>query len=253
MQLNYSDRGNGQVVVLIHGFCESLRIWDHIENELSRFARVLSVDLPGFGDSRLEGAEVSMEFFGDQILDLLNELGISNFSLVGHSLGGYVALAILERSMSRVDALVMFHSTAYADSDEKRANRDKMAGFISRNGVATFMDSFVGSLVAEPNRERCRTQIESLTNDGKRADQDAVLLTIEAMKNRPDRTAILGQFGGRVLWIIGQDDVAVPLGDSLKQSEIGNRTESLVLKNCGHLGMIEKPTTSLTRLIEFFT
>lgn len=252
MPLNYSDSGNGQVIVLIHGFCESLRLWDSIQAELSRFARVISVDLPGFGASRLEQSEVSMEFFGDQVMDLLNELGISNFSVVGHSLGGYVALAILERYQSRVDALVMFHSTAYPDSQDKKQNRDKMAGFISRNGVATFMDSFVGSLVAQPNREKCKTQIETLTLDGKTADQQAVLLTIEAMKNRPDRTNVLAQYGGRVLWIIGQDDVAVPLADGLKQAEIGNRTEALVLKNCGHLGMIEKPTTTLTRLIEFF-
>lgn len=249
--LNYTDNGHGKVVVMIHGFCESLNLWASFEEELSKVYRVICVDLPGFGSSRYLGGQISIDWFAEQVHGLLEELKIEQYSVVGHSLGGYVSLALAEKYSSSIDTLTLFHSTAYPDTEEKKINRDKAAGFIERNGVDTFMDSFVDPLFAEPNREKCKTAINDLSADGKRSDQGAVIQTISAMKNRSDRTDVLKHFGKPILLIIGENDVAVPLEDSLNQSEMGGKTESLVLKNCGHMGMIEKPTTTLMRLKEF--
>ena len=93
--------------------------------------------------------------------------------------------------------------------------------------------------------------MDALIADGKRSNEEATKATIYAMKNRPDRSAVLQNFRKPILLIIGENDVAVPIEDSLKQSEIGEQTEALVLKNCGHMGMIEKPTTTLLRIKEF--
>ena len=251
--MNYTDVGQGKVVVFIHGFCESLELWKTYEEQLSKFMRVICIDLPGYGTSTFEQVEeVSMTWLGDQVIQLLNKLEVNNLSLVGHSLGGYVSLAIAEKYLNRVDSMVLFHTTAFSDSEEKKLNRIKMAGFIDRNGLSTFMDSFVSPLFAEGNRDKCKVEIENLIADGKRSNQDAVLATIEAMRVRPDRTDVLTQFNKPILWIVGEDDVAVPLEDSLKQIELGDKTQALVLKQCGHMGMIEKPTTTLMRLTEFF-
>lgn len=249
--LNYTDAGHGKVVVLIHGFCESLTLWRSFEQELSLFARVICIDLPGFGESRYFGEEISIEWFADKVSRLMNDLDINSYSVIGHSLGGYVALALADKYTDKIDTITLFHSTALADTEEKRLNRDKAAGFIKRNGLGKFMDSFVAPLFAEENRVKCRDKIENLIFEGKKSDQDAVLQTINAMKNRKSRTDILKNFNKPILMIIGEKDVAVPLTDSLSQSELGDKTESLVLKNCGHMGMIEKPMTTLLRLKEF--
>lgn len=249
--LNYTDSGHGKVVVMIHGFCESLNLWSSFEKELSQMARIICVDLPGFGESRYLGEPISMEWFADRINDLMAELNIHSYSVIGHSLGGYVSLALAEKYPNRINSFALFHSTAYADTEEKKINRDKTVGFIERNGVATFMNSFVDPLFAEVNRQKCSTKMDVLIADGKRSNEEAAKATIYAMKNRPDRSAVLQNFGKPILLIIGENDVAVPIEDSLKQSEIGAQTEALVLKNCGHMGMIEKPTTTLLRIKEF--
>ena len=249
--LNYTDNGHGKVVVMIHGFCESLKLWAKFEEEISKVYRVICVDLPGFGDSHYLGEDISIDWFAEQVHDLLQELNIKQYSVVGHSLGGYVCLALANKNALQIETLTLFHSTGFLDTEEKKLNRDKTVGFIERNGVDTFMNSFVDPLFAEQNRDKCKSAINDLVIDGKRSSQEAVIKTIVAMKNRSDRTDTLKDFGKPILLIIGEDDVAVPLVDSVKQSDMGIKTESLILKNCGHMGMIEKPTTTLTKLKEF--
>lgn len=253
MNLNYTDIGHGKVVLLIHGFCESLNIWKNLEPQISQFNRVISVDLPGFGDSAYNGTPISIEWFSEEIISLLNDLKIESFSVIGHSLGGYVTLALADKYPERIDSFVLFHSTAFDDPEEKKMNRDKMASFIQRNGVEKFMNSFVSPLFAEENRTKCKAAIDELTEDGNRSQEEAVLGTIQAMRNRPDRRSVLTKFNKPILWIVGENDVAVHLNDSLEQLELGKLTQSIVLKNCGHMGMIEKPATTSARIIEFLS
>lgn len=250
--LNYTDTGHGKVIIFIHGFCESLNIWQQFEEEFSKFCRVICIDLPGYGGSRLEEEIISIDWFADQVVALTKELSIDKFCVVGHSLGGYVSLAIAEKYPQKLENLVLFHSTAYADTPVKKENRDKAADFILRNGLAKYMDSFVEPLFASANREKCKTDIQKLMADGKRSDQEAVIQTIQAMKERPDRTHVLAGFLKPILMIIGEDDIAVPLADSQKQVELNATIQSIILQNCGHMGMYEKPTTCITRLKEFY-
>lgn len=250
--LNYTDVGHGKVVIFIHGFCENLKIWKAFEDEISKFMRVICIDLPGFGESRFLESSITIEWFADQVLDLSEGLKIKNFSLVGHSLGGYVSLAIAEKHNSSIDSLVLFHSSAFADTEIKKESRDRAADFISRNGLDKYMDSFVEPLFAEVNRAKCKDSIEFLKNEGKKCDQKAVMQTIIAMKERKERLSVLANFSKPVLLLIGEDDIAIPLVDSQKLSELNSNIQSLFLKNCGHMGMFEKPHTCLTRLKEFY-
>jgi pimeloyl-ACP methyl ester carboxylesterase len=250
--MNYTDTGHGEALVFIHGFCESLHIWTPYADELSKYKRVICVDLTGFGASAYLGEELSIEFFANEVIKLMNELKIAEFSVIGHSLGGYVCLALAEKYASRLRSMVLFHSTAFADSPLKKENRDKIASFIERNGINPFMESFVAPLFAEKNRENKKEEINFLIQEGKKANQEAVIKTIFAMKNRPDRSHILARFEKPILFIAGEDDVAVPINDSLQQIEQLKNGQSIVLKSCGHMGMFEKPITCLTKLKEFY-
>ena len=108
----YTDNGTVPVVVFVHGFCESKDIWISFSNKLSSSYRVVCLDLPGFGESVLNKDSVSMEWFADEIHQLIKLLGIYSFTFIGHSLGGYVGLAYAEKYAQHLNGLCLFHSHA---------------------------------------------------------------------------------------------------------------------------------------------
>ncbi len=250
-ELNYTDSGHGKVIVLLHGFCESLEIWNYFSDELSKYCRVICVDLPGFGNSTYHGEEISIELLSERIHTLIIGLGITKYGVIGHSLGGYISLALAEMYPSHLQSMVLFHSTAFEDSQEKKESRDKIISFIERNGLSTFMDSFVTPLFAETNRIKCKADIHTLIRIGKKANQDAVIATLIAMKKRKERIFILKDCLVPTLLIIGEKDIAVPISDSLEMTELNDTIQSIVLKDCAHMGIYEKPQTCLAKIKEF--
>ncbi len=129
--LNYDDLGRGEeVVVLLHGFCESKALWEDFEEELSDSYRVLNIDLPGFGESQLNESNITMEWYASQINGLLEELNIEKVVIVGHSLGGYVGLAFAKLYTSKLLGLGLIHSNAFPDTEERIHSRNKTLKFL---------------------------------------------------------------------------------------------------------------------------
>lgn len=253
MNLSYTDTGEGEVVVLLHGFCESSAIWCDFERELSKKYRVISPDLPGFGDSRLMVDAVSMEYFAAEVNGLLNELSITTSTIIGHSLGGYVALAFAEAFPSKLKGLGLFHSTAFADTDEKRVNRNKTIKFLEDFGVDTFAVAFVPPLFNEVSRSKYAEEIANITKVAKNTDPLAVIETTKAMRDRVDRSALLSTLDIPVLYIIGKDDGAVPLESSLLQCALPKESVVHIFENCGHMGMVEKKNETIKAIDGFLT
>lgn len=248
----YSDQGNGSPILFIHGFCETKELWSDFERILSGTHRIITVDLPGFGESeRLLEDQMSIEDLADSVLQLLNSLDIREIVIIGHSLGGYVALSMIEKQASICKGLCMFHSTAFADTEEKKLNRDKTLDFISRQGVQSFITAFVPSLFYPNNRERLKSEIESLQQIAMQTSEYAVHEITMAMRNRKDRTHVLKSITAPVLYIIGKDDLAVPLAMSEKQINIAVNSRSLILENTGHMGMYERRETTLNAIQRF--
>ena len=123
--IHYKNEGSGQAVVLLHGFLENLSMWDEIAQELSKTHRVIRLDFPGFGESdRIEEVH-SMELYAVYTHQLLLALPIDDFTIVGHSMGGYVALELSKLCSEKINHLILFHSTANADSEQKKKDRDR--------------------------------------------------------------------------------------------------------------------------------
>ena len=118
--LHYKKEGTGEALVLIHGFLENLSMWDEIAVELSKTRQVIRVDLPGFGKSDCIEDIHSMELFAECTQQLLLELNIDKYTLIGHSMGGYVGLELLKICPEKINHLILFHSTAKADSKHKK-------------------------------------------------------------------------------------------------------------------------------------
>src|SRR6185437_15275426 len=94
--LSYHDEGKGTALVLVHGFCESKEVWKDFSSVLSSKFRVVTPDLPGFGDSKPDTTVTSIDDYADKLYSFLKQLGIDKCILIGHSLGGYVTLAFAE-------------------------------------------------------------------------------------------------------------------------------------------------------------
>ncbi|HSZ24648.1 MAG TPA: alpha/beta hydrolase [Cytophagaceae bacterium] len=251
--LEYTDSGYGFPLVLIHGFCESKELWKYCEKELSIHFRVIAPDLPGFGESRLEQEEVSMEYFAEEIRMLLDSLKIEKCVMVGHSLGGYVALAFAEQYGNYLTGLGLFHSTAFADSAEKKESRNKTILFIQKYGVAMFAESFVPPLFSLRNRERVNQEIKELIQTASVTSASAVIETTKAMRDRRDRSEVLRKVNIPVLFVVGKLDGSVSLEKSLEQCHLPKHSIVHFLEGVGHMGMIENKLESSKILINFAT
>ena len=120
------EHGSGEPILLIHGFPFHLEIWNGFSERLSDKFKVITVDLPGFGKSAPLPSPFSLEQVANTLIGFLREKNLRKVNLVGHSLGGYVALAMIKSNPELFASLVLFHSTAYADSAEKKASRSKV-------------------------------------------------------------------------------------------------------------------------------
>jgi len=247
----YTDKGTGPVVLFVHGFCESKDIWNYFSNTLSTTYRVISIDLPGFGESLLDQETVSMEWFADEIQKLLKLLHINTFVFVGHSLGGYVGLAYAEKYAVHLTGLCLFHSTAYADSEERKANRDKTNAFIHKYGADMFTQSFIEPLFLLKNRERLKDAIADLKRIAKQSSENGIIATTLAMRDRPDRTHVLASLSIPVLLIGGKNDATIPIDKLQEQTKLSGSIELAAIDECGHMGMYEQQEMTFDALKKF--
>jgi pimeloyl-ACP methyl ester carboxylesterase len=244
-----SDQGQGRPIVLIHGFLESNLIWKPFADDFLKAYRVVAVDLPGFGKSPLPSKKpFSIADVAALVSESLKPLGLANPLLTGHSLGGYVALAMVEQQPQAFGALCLFHSTAYADSPEKKEARTKTIDFVTRNGAAAFASNFVPPLFADPNHPA----IASVTSLAVQTPQDTVTGYLEAMRDRPDRTHVIKNFTGSVLLLAGEKDSVIPAEALQKQANLAKKPHFHLLPGVGHMGMFEAPSACAAAMLSAF-
>ena len=270
-------------LVLIHGFAEDSSIWDHQTAYLKNNHRLIIPDLPGSGRSSLLPDDTSsplpgnpfsplsgnsssplsgnsssplsgnsgMEELAGAVKAILDAEEVSECILVGHSMGGYITLAFAELYPEMVKAFGLFHSTSYADSEEKKAARRKGIDFIRKNGAAPFIKQTTSNLFSETSRNRHPEWINTLIERYTDFNPDSLIRYYEAMIRRPDRSHVLRQFPRPVLFIIGEEDSMIPLTISLQQSHMPNVSYIYVLEHAGHMGMLESSSRAGHILEEF--
>lgn len=202
--LFYTIQGEGPAVVLIHGFLEDSSMWDNFTQVLAKNNTVICVDLPGHGVSPLNvGPE--LEQYAEAVFDVLDHENIERTLLVGHSMGGYVALAMADLSPSRITKLVLLNSTPLADPEERKQKRQQAIAVIREN-PQLFVKTVVPSLFPPSERNRLKGVINELIVKASNMTADAIICATIAMKNRPDRSATFSSFKHSGLLIVGQHD-----------------------------------------------
>jgi pimeloyl-ACP methyl ester carboxylesterase len=236
----YRLYGSGKPVMLVHGFGETGEVW---KNQISFFeskTQLIIPDLPGSGSSEMTD-DMSMSGMAEIIKIIVNEEAINRFVLIGHSMGGYIALALAEKYPEMVEKLCLFHSIAFADSEEKKATRKKGIAFIKEHGAFEFLKNTTPNLFSPVSKSKTPLLVDSFIESLMNFSDQSLISYYEAMMKRPDRTSVLKNAEFPVQFILGKDDVAVPLEDGLKQSYFSKQSHIDILKESGHMGMLEEP------------
>jgi pimeloyl-ACP methyl ester carboxylesterase len=245
----FSKNGSGQALILIHGFCESKEMWKTFSEHLSTSYQVFCPDLPGFGESPLGQTEISLEEVAVRLQEWMEENQIQNPIVIGHSLGGYVILALAELIGTELKAIGLFHSSALSDDEEKKKTRNKTIDFVKKHGVDKFIESFVPPLFSDKHLAEHSEKIEELIVLGKKSSKKGLLAFIAAMRDRKDRMEVWKTFQGPKLMIAGEFDVAVKLEASRLHKPFS--TQYYELKGVGHMGMFEAEKESLELVKSF--
>jgi pimeloyl-ACP methyl ester carboxylesterase len=238
----YTITGEGQPVVLLHGFAENSTIWKEQVSFLQPHCQLIVPDLPGSGSSPLLQQEhATIEDYANCIHSLLAAENIDNCILLGHSMGGYITLAFAEKFSAKLAAYGLVHSTAFADNEEKKETRRKAIALIQEYGVYPFIKNSTPNLFSAAFKKDHFNVVSDLIEEGKAFSKDALIQYYRAMIARPDRTAVLKNSTVPVLFIIGSEDVAAPLNDLLQQVHLPRISYMQILNNVGHMGMLENP------------
>lgn len=249
--MNIQISGEGRTTLLfIHGYCEDLHIWDEFVDALKHDYQLVTIDLPGHGLSPLPGLDFSIDDVANDIHQILLSRDITEYFVIGHSLGGYVALSLAERFPDNVTGFGLFSSTVYGDDEEKKKARDKVKGFLEEHGVEKFIDSFVPSLFTPENRKKFATEVEQLSLVGRKMKAESIHRYAQAMKNRPDRSHLMDT-DKPVFVIAGDRDMAIRLETSNKIIERIKNGDALILSDTGHQGFIEARKESIEFIHKF--
>lgn len=256
----YTTIGEGPIIVLLHGVPFDGSLW---HNQFDNFPenKLIVPDLPGSGRSEIID-DMSMEGMAECVKDIIVHETASLFFksgephsviVIGHSMGGYITLALAEKHPELLNGFGLFHSTAYADSEERKEGRKKTVEVLKQKGTIEFVRNSIPNLFSPLSKEKSPKSIDEQIANASRFSTDALIAYQTEMMGRKDRREVLKNSTVPVLFIFGKHDNAVPLKDGLEQSSLANNSLVHVLENSGHLGMKEESLKSNEILTEYLS
>lgn len=256
-KVQYKIYGEGKPVMLIHGFGEDSNVWESQINFLKKDFKLIVPDIPGSGQSEFL-PEANIESYSEVIKDICDR-ELTDHSLpekrgmniIGHSMGGYITLSFAEKFPHYLNSFGLFHSTAFADTDEKKETRKKAIEFIKKNGAYSFIKNSTPALFTQEYKDAYPQKVDALMEAGENFSNEALIQYYEAMIARPDRTQVLRSFSHPVLFIIGEHDQAIPFDSSMKQCHLPAISHTHILSKSAHMGMWEEEDKANDILLSF--
>lgn len=249
-KINFIDKGKGRAVVLLHGFLGSVGMWDEYLKALPKHFRVIAIDLPGHGESECIGYVHRMELMAECVQVVMKSLHLRRYILIGHSMGGYAAMAFAELFPDNVKGICMFHSTAKADDPSKKKDRDRAIAVVKKDHLQ-FVGNLIESLFAPKNVPYLQLQIEVLKSIASNITKQGVIAALEGMKIRKNREIVLEYVKYPFLYIIGKEDTRLPWKALEKEAKMIKNNHRLILDNVGHMGFCEAKDETLLAIITF--
>lgn len=232
----YTSKGSEKPLVLLHGFLESSKIWNRLIAETKLQRQIICIDLPGHGRSGCINEVHSMDLMAEVVFAVLKEMRIEKADFMGHSMGGYVCMALLEHHPEIFRKIILLNSTPAADSEEKKQIRNRSEALVQQNKSA-FIRMAISNLLAPQNKDRFQKEMNSLKNEALQFPAEGIIAALKGMKDRPDRKNILKSFSYNKYIITGKTD---PLLDFKEIKNISSYCGTQLFSfPSGHLSYIE--------------
>jgi len=250
-KINYNDTGKGFPVVLIHGYLESSEVWNGFEEKLASGFRVISIDLPGHGQSDIIGETQTMEMMAEVVKNIVLKLGLQKVFIVGHSLGGYVTLAFLEHFPEYLSGYCLFHSHPLADSPEAIKNRHREIKLVQKGMKDRMYPANVTKMFATSNIEKFSESIQRSKEISSRISGEGIIAVLRGMIARPSRVDFMEKGIVPCLWILGRMDNYIHCESIISKVSLPPNATMVVLENSGHMGFIEEEELSARTIGDF--
>lgn len=249
-KVTFSDTGKGRAVVLLHGFLGSHEIWNDTSKNLSKSYRVIAIDLPGHGKTPNFGYAHSMDLMAKCVKAVMDSLKLKRYVIIGHSMGGYVALAFADLFPDQVAGLCLYHSTGYPDSPEKKKDRLRAVNAV-KSDRNLYTKNTIKNLFAQKNLKYLKKEVSFATKIAKGTGRRGIIAALYGMKDRPGRDIILGVVEYPIMMVIGEHDNVLPHEQLMEQARTIKHPSILYLEHDGHFGFLESPRTSEKWLRKF--
>lgn len=233
VRLAYDRRGNGTPMLLLHGFPLDHNLWDEVVPLLENQFDLILPDLRGFGKSSTVDSFYSMEDYASDIAALLDHLGIQKAAIVGHSMGGYIALAFARLYPERISGLGLVSSQVLADVPERKEGRYKSAAEVADKGIASVVETMTPKFTPDPRlQEYARKSME-------KQQPGAYIGALKAMAERLDSTSLLASIDYPVVIVHGDADSLVPIDRAREVKSALPDAHLVEVSGAGHMPMME--------------
>ena len=244
--IHYKAEGSGEAVVLLHGFLENGSMWDEIAQELCKTHQVIRLDLPGFGKSDCFEESRSMELYAVCIHQLLLELHIDNFTIIGHSMGTYAALELSKICPEKINHLILFHSTANADSEQKKKDRDRAIKAVNHK-QSIYLKTAIPFLFLEQFQKSCAQHIQKMIKEADVLNPIGIITALRGMQNRTDNNETLKNLSCKKSYIAGTLDPLLKI-DDLRLESKRNGADFVEIENSGHMSHWENTKMAIEEI-----
>lgn len=248
--IHFTDTGRGRAVVVLHGFLGAAEIWSATIANLSTSYRVIAIDLPGHGQTGCIGYAHSMELMAKSVKAVLDSLHLKKYVIVGHSMGGYAGLAFADLFPDHLKGLCLYHSTAYADSEEKKEDRLRAINLVKASKTL-YTKNTIRNLFATKNLKYLKQEIALATRIARQTSKQGMIAALHGMRDRPGLDLILGLVEYPIMMVVGELDNILPCGQLLEQTKLIKNRHVTYLEHDGHFGFLESPVQSHRELRKF--
>lgn len=253
ISISYTTKGKGNSIVLLHGYLETNEIWKEFAVELSKNNMVTCIDLLGHGESGSLSNANTMDEMANAVNKVLEHEDISKSLIVGHSMGGYVALSIAKYHKDKVVGICLFHSNYVQDDEQRKQNRLKSIELIQNGKKNLLVSTAIPNTFANYNLQKFDNELNAIINRAQTIAGSSIIATLKGMMNRADHTETLKNIDIPVLSIIGKNDNLMNFEEAFKIQELSKWIRVDVLENSGHQGYIEEKEKSLSIINQFIS